>query len=73
MDRVNICAECGAPLERVALVDLVVTYEPDDVEDDIFEQAWHRGCFVKYHLRQTSAQQGNAADTASEAFNGVTF
>lgn len=33
MERVDICAECGAPLSRVPLVDLVVSYEKDEVEN----------------------------------------
>lgn len=47
MHRVHVCAECGKPLRRVALTNLVVSYEPDDEDDELFEQLWHRACFVQ--------------------------
>ena len=48
MQRVTVCAECGERLDRIALTKLVVTYEPDDVSNELFEQLWHRECFVQY-------------------------
>lgn len=51
MDKVDICWECGAPLKRVALVDLVKTYEVDKEAGGIFIQLWHRDCYVSYHQR----------------------
>ena len=51
MERVRLCAECGKPLDRVALTALVVTYEPDDESNELFEQCWHKGCFVQYFQR----------------------
>lgn len=52
MDEVDICWECGASLERAALVDLVKTYEVDEEAGGIFIQLWHRDCYVSYHQRR---------------------
>lgn len=57
MDRVLICAECGAPLQRVALVDLVISYEEDKEENILFEQAWHKGCYLEYAKRQAEKSE----------------
>jgi hypothetical protein len=56
MERVEICAECGKPLEHHSLVDLVVSYEIDDETDEIFEQEWHKACYVKYFIRRISVE-----------------
>ena len=48
MDRARICAECGKLLDRVALVNLVVSYEVNDETHEIFEQLWHKACYLKY-------------------------
>lgn len=52
--RVDICAECGAPLNKVPLIELVMSYEEDEEQGDIFEQLWHKTCYYQYtkHINQ---------------------
>jgi hypothetical protein len=65
MERVNLCAECGELLGKVALVELLVTYEEDDEAGDIFEQAWHKTCYRAYAKRQEVKSLQGASDDVS--------
>jgi len=60
MDRVELCAECGRLLDKVALVELLVTYEVEEETDELFEQVWHKDCYLVYARRQevTDASMG---------------
>lgn len=51
MERISICAECGAPLEKTALINLVMSYEEDEDRGDVFEQLWHKACYDDFRQR----------------------
>ena len=63
MDRVRICAECGKLLDTVALVNLVVSYEADDETDELFEQLWHKACYLKYLKRNEERAPSQKEET----------
>jgi len=52
IERVLLCAECGKLLDKIALVELLTTYEVEDETNELFEQVWHKDCYLEYAQRQ---------------------
>lgn len=45
MNIVNICPACGESIATTPLVDILVTYQEDLTEQEIYEQGWHKKCY----------------------------
>jgi len=63
------CPGCQKNIGRVALVDLVFTWEP--VKDELVETGWHKSCYLsaQQSVEPTVSKRGGSAYDSQATYN----
>lgn len=71
-NKTSICPGCGQSCSRVALVNLVYTFESGD-DNTLVETSWHKDCFLGQVTKERDrlAEQVHAARDLAEAAEPV--